>query len=128
METSHTDNRAFVVLRRAGAQPQFDIAAIARELARSQTSDAALHILFDWSQIDTWPFEAPSAAAIRAWHATAPLIGRAAFIHDPKWNRHVAMVSALMRISNAEVRSFHPPDADRALEWLEKEPQKMSSR
>jgi hypothetical protein len=123
MGTSQTGDRALVVLRRQGAQSKLDIEAIARELAQLQTGDAALRVLFDWSQVDRWPFDAPSAAAIQAWNKTAPSIKRAAFVHDPKWNRHAAILSALMRISSAEVRSFHPPDADGAIEWLERDPQ-----
>ncbi len=119
MGISHAENRTFVVVRREGAQPKFDIAAIASELARLQTDDAALRVLFNWSLVDRWPFEAPSAAAIRHWNNSAPTIKRAAFVHDPKWNRHAAIVSALVRIHNAEARSFHPPDHDRAIEWLE---------
>jgi hypothetical protein len=119
METSPTENRGFFVLRRQGAQSKFDIAAFASDLANLQTGDAPLRILFDWLKVDSWPFEAPSAAAVQVWNKTAPAIKRAAFVHDHKWNRHAAMLAALMRVSNAEARSFRPPNADRAIAWLE---------
>jgi hypothetical protein len=83
METLHPGGPAFIVLRLQGAQPTLDIATVASELAHFETGGAALRILFDWSQIQSWPFEAPAAAAIRAWNNTAPSIARAAFVHDP---------------------------------------------
>ena len=123
MGTSQPGDRAFLVLPRQCAQPKLDIAAIARELAHSQSGDATLRILFEWSQVSSWPFEAPSAAAVQAWHETAPPISRAAFVHDQKWNRHAAILSALMRLGHAQVRSFRPSDYDRATAWLEQGPQ-----
>jgi hypothetical protein len=119
MGTSQPGDRAFFVLRRQGAQPKLDIAAIARELAHSISGGTAVRLLFDWSQVSSWPFEAPSAAAVQAWNETAPPISRAAFVHDQKWNRHAAILSALMRVGHAQVRSFRPPDYDNAIAWLE---------
>jgi hypothetical protein len=121
-----TGDRAFLVLRRQGVQSKFDIAAIARELATLQTGDPTRSVLFDWSQVDIWPFGAPPAAALQAWSKTAPLIQRAAFVHDPKLNRHAAILSALLRVSNVEARSFHLSDIDRAIAWLESDPQEAS--
>jgi hypothetical protein len=123
METSRLGDRAFSVLRRQGAQPNLDIAAIAAELAHSRSGDAALRILLEWSQVSSWPFEAPSAAAVRAWNRAAPLISRVAIVHDQKWNRHAAILSALMRVGNAQVRSFPPPYYEKAIAWLEQGPQ-----
>jgi hypothetical protein len=120
MGSSQASDRTFLVVRREGAQPRFDLVAIAGELARLRTDAAALRVLFDWSQIRSWPFAAPSAAAIQEWNKTAPAIARAAFVHDPKWNRHAAILSALLRVSNAEARSFHRSDTDRAIAWLER--------
>jgi hypothetical protein len=119
MGTERTENCSFLALRRQGAQPKFDIVAIASELARLHTAGEALHVFFDWSQVSSWPFAAPSAAAIREWNKAAPLIARAAFVHDPKWNRHAAILAALLRVSDAEARSFRCVDAEKAIEWLE---------
>ncbi len=118
METSQPGDRAFFVLRGAGAQPRLDIAAIANELAKIQRVDSTLRILLEWSQVTSWPFEAPSPASVQAWNETAPPISRAAFVHDRKWNQHVAVLSALMRVRHAQVRSFRPCDREEAVAWL----------
>lgn len=118
MGTLHSLHGASFVLRRQDVQRKFDIAAIAGELAHYQTGDARLRILFDWSQVQCWPFEAPSAAALQAWSETTPLIARAAIVHGHKWSRHAALIAALLRMHNAEVRSFRPSDYDRATAWL----------
>jgi hypothetical protein len=118
LESSPREDRAFTILRRQGDQSKFDVAAIANELARSNGSDQPLSLLFEWSQVNSWPFEAPSARAIRDWKQTAPLISRAAVVHDHRLTRHSAILAALMRVDGAEVRSFHPPAYDRAVAWL----------
>jgi hypothetical protein len=122
METLPPGGSVYFALRLQDDQPKFNIVAVASELGHFQTRDAALRVLFDWSQVQNWPFEAPTAASIRAWNNTAPLIARAAFVHCPKWNRHVAILAALMRVGNAQVRSFHPPDYDKAIIWLKQDP------
>ena len=106
------------MLRRHGAQPPFDIAAIATELAQGQGDDAPLCALLDWSQVSSWPFQAPSSAAIRAWNLTVPPVLRAAIIHDQKWDKHAAVLSALMRVRDGQVRSFHSIDHEKAVAWL----------
>jgi hypothetical protein len=92
----------------------FDITAIGNELAKHQTVDGPARILFDWSQIRSWPFGPPSAASIRTWNLSAPAIALGAFVHDRKWNRHVALLAALLRVGNAEVRSFQASDFESA--------------
>jgi hypothetical protein len=119
METSKPNGYAMFVLRREGPQAQFDIVAIAAELARVKSGGATLRILFEWSQISAWSFEAPSPAAIQAWNASAPAVSRAAIVHGQKWTRHAAVLSALMRVGDTQVRSFHPRDHTAAIAWLE---------
>ena len=118
MTSSDLGYSAFRVLRRHGAQPALDVAAIASELTQCLGSDAELRPLFDWSEVTLWPFRAPSAAAIRAWELTAPSVSRAAIIHDQRWDRHAAVLSALLRVRNVQVRSFDPPDHVEAVAWL----------
>jgi len=118
MQTLLQGDRPFFVLRRQGAQPMLDIMAIAGELAQFESCDRARRILFDWSGVDCWPFKAPSAAAILAWHKTTPLIGRAAFVHHQKLYRHAALLAAVLRVRDAEAWSFRPSDYDRAIAWL----------
>ena len=110
------------VVRLRGPQPKFNIMAIARDLANFQRSDASLKVLFDWSELDAWPFAAPSPATVQSWKETVPSISRAAIVHDPKWTRHAALLAALLRVCHAAVRSFLPSDYDRAIIWLEQEP------
>jgi len=109
------------VMRQSGPQPKLDIIAIARELARSRLGDASLKVLFDWSELDTWPFEAPSLATVQAWKEIIPSVSRAAIVHDPKWNRHAALLAALLRVGDAEVRSFLPFYRDAAIIWIEQQ-------
>jgi hypothetical protein len=97
-------------VRRAGAKPWFDIFEIANELAYCRTDDQGLIVLFDWTHI-------------AAWKETAPPIDCAAFVHSPKFNRHVAILSALLRMHGAKVRSFR--DIDAAGEWLRLCPREM---
>ncbi len=118
METPLRGDRSFFVLRHRGAQPTLDIMAIAGELAHFETCDPARRILFDWSGVDCWPFKAPSAAAILTWYRTAPSIARAAFVHHQKLCRHAALVAALVRVRDAQARSFRPSDYDEAIAWL----------
>jgi hypothetical protein len=113
--------RGFGVLRRRGQQPKLDIMVIARELAQFQAADASLKVLFDWSELDSWPFAAPSPATVQAWKETIPSISRAAIVHDPKWIRHAALLAALLRVCDAAVRSFLPSDYDGAVIWLEQQ-------
>jgi len=109
------------IMRRRGTQPKLDIMAIARELAQFQAGDASLKVLFDWSELGSWPFAAPSLATVQAWKETIPPISRAAIVHDPKWTRHAALLAALLRVRHAAVRSFLPSDYDDAIMWLEQE-------
>jgi hypothetical protein len=109
------------VLRRHGAQPIFDVAAFADQLARSQSDDVPRRVLLDWSLIESWPFEVPSPAAVRSWSVTGPSIKRVAIVHARKWNRHAALLSALLRLGGAEVRSFPQRDHSYAAEWLKQD-------
>lgn len=120
MGTSRSVHRLIVVLRPRDAQPEFDIAAIASELAGVQTTAAPLRVLFDWSQVRSWPFAVPPAAAVRDWRKTAPSLERVAFVHGLKLNRHAAILLALLRVGGAEARSFNLSNADSAIEWLER--------
>jgi len=113
----------FFFVRLRGPQPKLDIIAIARELAHLQTGDASLRVLFDWSELDFWQFEAPSPATIQVWKETVPSVSRAAIVHDPKWNRHAALLAALLRVCDAEVRSFLPSHRDEAIIWIEGKPE-----
>jgi hypothetical protein len=118
-QTSQARIRMFFVMRRRGPLPKLEVTEIARELTRFQTGDAPLKILLDWSELEAWPFEAPTLAATRAWKETVPPISRAAIVHDPKWSRHAALLAALLRACNAEVCSFLPSRYDDAIIWLE---------
>jgi hypothetical protein len=112
----------FFVLRRRGAQPKLDIIAIAGELRHIQKGDAALKVLFDWSKLESWSFQAPSLSTIQKWKESVPLVSRAAIVHDSKWNRHAALLAALLRECNAQVCSFSPSDYNGAIAWLEQSP------
>jgi hypothetical protein len=117
MGNSAQTDRASFVLRRAGVQREFDIVAIAAELADSIGNSP--RVLFECSQISSWPFRSSTMADIQAWYNTAPAISRVAFVHDRRWNMHVAILAALFRLSKGQVKSFRPADYDSAIAWLQ---------
>lgn len=112
----------FVVSRRLGVQPTFDIAAIARELAALPGAGRELCVLLDWSCIETWPFKPAAQSAIIRWREAPPEVARVAILHDANWNRHAALLSALLRISDVEVRSFAASERAQASRWLGRRP------
>ena len=65
--------RGLAVMRRRGPQSKLDILAIARELAQFRAGDAPLKVLFDWSELDSWPFAAPSLATVSVLPDARPL-------------------------------------------------------
>jgi hypothetical protein len=111
----------YPTLRPQGAQPPFDIGALAEEIAARLSGDAPWRILLDWSLVKSWPFEAPSPATVARWNEVVPRIRRVAIVHAPKWNQHAAVLSALLRLSGAEVRSFRPPEHSNGASWLEQD-------
>ena len=112
-------DRTVLILRREGPQAKFDLAAIAKEIARGQSNAEPPRVLFDWSGVTAWPFEAPTATSIRFWYSLAPRVTRAALIHDATCDRHGSMLSALLRAGAAEVKSFPPGYQERAIAWLQ---------
>jgi len=118
MAASQTGDHAPTVLRKSGAQPEFDVRLIAAELTKLQRGNAGQYVVCDWSAVERWVFRAPSAEEIADWNGAAPAIKRLALIHSSKWNQHAALLSALLRIGGSEVRSFHPAEREKAHAWL----------
>ena len=75
--------------------------------------------------LESWPFRAPSAAAIAGWSRAAPSITRGAFVHAHKWDRQAALLAALLRVANVEVL-FDPTRRDQAIAWLQGPLREMS--
>jgi hypothetical protein len=122
IQRSH--GKPFVTSRQAGNQARFDIVSIARELKIASQEQAwsggePLRILFDWSEVTTWPYQATPQTRLQLWRKMAPAVLRAAFVHNRRWDRQVALIAALLRSTNAEVRSFPPAKLDDAIDWLE---------
>ena len=112
-------DRTVLILRRDGPQAKFDLAAIAKEIARGQANAEPPRVMFDWSGVTAWPFEAPTATSIRFWYSLAPRVTRVALIHDATCDRHGSILSALMRAGGAEVKSLPPGYQERAIAWLQ---------
>ncbi len=112
---------AFLTLRRRGDQSTFDIAELAAELAHARGEETRLRVLFDWSHVTTWRARTPSADVARIWSTTAPPVARAALVHDHRWTRQAALLSAVIRVASGQVRSFHPRDHEKAISWLVEE-------
>src|SRR5579863_1229527 len=111
----------YITLRPHGVQPSFDVGVLAEEIASRLSGDSPWRILLDWSLIKCWPFEAPSPGAITRWNKIVPRIRRVAIVHAPKWNQHAAVLSALLRLSGAEVRSFRQRQHGDGVAWLEQD-------
>jgi hypothetical protein len=111
----------FFAMRQVGPQAKLDIVAIAWELSLLAEEHARKEppcILFDWSAVTSWSYEASSQKNLQLWKETAPRIFRAAFIHDRRWDRQAALLAALLRSADTEVLSFLPAQMDRAVHWL----------
>jgi hypothetical protein len=111
----------YPTLRLQGAQPPFDVGALAEEITSRLSGDAPWRILLDWSLVKSWPFEAPSSATVTRWNGLVPRIQRVAIVHAPKWNQHASVLSALLRMSGAEVRSFRLRELSIGASWLEQD-------
>ena len=116
-------DRVFLTRRQAGDLARFDVAAIARELtlslqARAPPSNEPPRVLFDWSGVTSWPYKASSQKDIEFWKETVPQISRVAFVHTRRWDSQAALLAALLRSANAEVRSFSPVKLNDAIGWL----------
>jgi SpoIIAA-like len=116
-------DRGFITRSQAGDQARFDVAAMARELtlaiqAHAAPGGEAPRVLFDWSGLTSWAYTASSQKDIAFWKATVPQIARAAVVHIRRWDNQAALLAALLRLANAEVRSFSPVQRDDAITWL----------
>jgi len=123
-------DRAFLTRRQAGDQAPFDVAAIALELTLA-LQELALpnseppRVLFDWSAVTSWPYKATSQEGIQFWQKNVPQIFRAAFVHARRWDSQAALLAALLRSTNAEVRSFSSARLDDAISWLVSDPEAL---
>jgi hypothetical protein len=115
---------SFLTIRKEDDQPKLDIAAMAGELSRSWAEHArandeeALRVLFDWSAVTSWPYAVSSHQCLLVWRETVPKIFRAAFVHDRRWDRHAAILSALLRSANTQVLCFPAIRRADAIVWL----------
>src|SRR5580698_9836599 len=88
------------------------------ELFKDGCAHAPYCILFDWSDLQSWPFGEVKSASIASWVNIAAQIFRAAIVHERRWNRQAAWVAALMRLNNTQVRSWSCGQRDQAIAWL----------
>jgi SpoIIAA-like len=123
-------DRFFLTRRQVGDEARFDVAAMARELTPAlqecaSPSNDPPRVLFDWSGVTSWPYKASSQKDIEFWQKTVPQIFRAAFVHARRWDSQAALLAALLRAANAEVRSFSPAHLDDAISWLVSDPEAL---
>jgi hypothetical protein len=116
-------DKDFLARTQAGDLARFDVAAMARELrlalqARVASSNEQPRVLFDWSEVTSWPYKPSSQKDIAFWRETVPMIYRAAIVHSRRWDSQAALLAVLLRLANAEVRSFSPLRFDDAISWL----------
>jgi hypothetical protein len=121
------DKPAFLTRIQIGNQARLDIVAMAKDLTialreREPLGNELSRVLFDCSEVTSWPYQAPPQKSLQHWKKTVPQIFRAAFVHHRRWDRHVALLAALLRSANAEVRSFSPEQLDDAISWLASDP------
>jgi hypothetical protein len=120
---------SIVLIHIWGVQSTSDFLEAADRLSKNVHTYRPSRILFDWSQLQSWPFREAKSASIASWVSVAAQICRVAIIHERRWNRQAAWVAAIMRLSSTQVRSWHCEERDHAIEWLcAKSEEKQSER
>jgi hypothetical protein len=77
-----------------------------------------IQVLFDWTGIEGWEPGTRQPALWPNWRAMAHPIKRAAVVHERRWNRQAALLAAMLRINQTQVRSWLPRYLPAALNWL----------
>ena len=113
-----SDESRIVNIRVNGRQFAHEFGAAGQMFAKRFACQQRLRILFDWTTLVEWDDDDAASAACRQWRDAAPLIERAAIIHDHHWNRHAAVVAAILRTNSVDVRSWLVADYRKALAWL----------
>jgi hypothetical protein len=108
----------FLTLQSGGEQSVLNLSELAAELARVRGKETSFRVLFDWSNVTSWRAQTPRADVAQIWSQTAPHVARAALVHDHRWTRQAALLAAVIRVTGGQVRSFHPRDYEKAINWL----------
>ncbi len=129
IEVDRREGNSIVIIQIRGIQSTSEFLEAGDRLFGNVCARTPSCILFDWSELKSWPFRETKSASIAPWVNLAAQIGRAAIIHERRWNRQAAWVAAIMRLSGTQVRSWHYGERDQAIAWLrEKSETKRSER
>jgi hypothetical protein len=107
-----------VCLRVVGVQSVIEFGTFSDSLPEIVAAAKPLRVIFDWTALDGWSDKTGSAASHQKWGLTAHLIERAAIVHDRRWYRQAAVLAAVLRTRNVQVRSWRVSELSRALVWL----------
>lgn len=85
---------------------------------RAKHSNGPKLLLLDWSGLNQTACGEPADIDKIAWVEAGVWFRRIALLHDRRWNRAAAYISALLRAPGAEVRSFATIHRAEAISWL----------
>jgi hypothetical protein len=117
IDVDSTLEECVVTIRFRGAVTNREFIDLAATIAGFRSTDRVLMYL-DWIGIDRWEFSVPTGSGLIAWRGARNMIARAAIVHQPRLNRQAAWLAAFLREEGVEVRSWRPPNAAAAANWL----------
>src|SRR5260221_5217618 len=103
--TERLDHGRTVCVRIHGTQSATEFGEFGQVLVETYANARRLLILLDWSALKGWDNEAAASISFQGWSVATPLIERVAIVHAPRWNRQAAVLAAMLRIQNVDVRS-----------------------
>ena len=118
IELASLNGEPIVTVRFRGRLSVSDLTVFETALLDRHAGHAQIRVLFDWTGVEGWEPRTREPALWPNWRAMAHPIGRAAIIHEHRWNRQAALLAAMLRINKAEARSWLPRNLPDALVWL----------
>lgn len=118
IEMRTIDDERSVVIRVSGTQPATEFADVAVLFAQRYRHSSDMRVLFDWTELSNWDDNIRASYSCRRWSDAASLIVRSAIVHNRRWNRHAAVLAAVIRRSRGRVRSWRTTELENAVVWL----------
>lgn len=110
--------RNVLIIRLYGFVSTVEFSALPEFLLNELDGGLKAKILFDWRSLDNSSLLGWSVVAMEPWIVVVHRIERIAIVHDPGWNRHAALLAALLRRENLNIRSWRPEHLSTAFDWL----------
>ena len=100
-----------------GVQSAAEFGALSSVLP-STSSQRRWRILFDWTELLGWDDRRALNLSCQFWHSAADRIVRVSIVHQHRWNHQAALLAAVLRVRDVQVRSWSPRYRVQALTWL----------